>query len=437
MAAMRSLSGARLTMLVALVVVLVSTVASAQESAALHPGGTFYDDDGSVHEPAIEGLVASGITAGCDLGPPASYCPAEPISRAQMAVFLTRGFGLELIRPEPDPDADPEAPLPVVNTFFDDDGHPFEREIEVVASNGITLGCDEGRFCPDQPVTRAEMASFLIRSIGGFEGFDPPADRFDDDNTSPHQIDINRLALIGVTNGCGPRVFCPGESVSREEMASFLGRALDIAPIAPPVRPPQKLVSQFTTYHSCCESRVTNIHIMADQIDGMTVLPGQTFSVNAALGPRTEAKGYVPAPILLDGDSYCCDHPLNIGGGTSQFGTTIYNAIFYGGYEILDHKPHSRYIDRYPLGIEATLGYPWPDVVFRNDTFTPITIDTSYTSTSITVRFLGDDLGRTITADVRGSATFNSGGYVEVDRHIAEADGSVRTQTWSWTYISG
>ena len=143
---------------------------------------------------------------------------------------------------------------------------------------------------------------------------------------------------------------------------------------------------------------------MADQIDGMVVLPGQTFSVNAALGPRTEAKGYVPAPILLDGDSYCCDHPLNIGGGTSQFGTTIYNAIFYGGY---------------------------------NDTFTPITIDTSYTSTSITVRFLGDDLGRTVDAVVRGSATYNGGGYVEVDRIITEADGRVRTQTWSWTYISG
>lgn len=421
-----------LVVLGALTVLAFSTVAVAQESLRLDPGGSFYDDDGSVHEPAIEGLVAAGITTGCDAGPPALYCPRDPITRAQMAVFLTRGFGLELLR---EPDADPAAPAP--NTFTDDDGHPFEQEIEIVASHGITRGCADGLYCPDQPVTRAEMASFLIRAIGGFDGFDPPADRFDDDQESPHQIDINRLALIGVTNGCGERIYCPADPVSRAEMASFLGRALDIRPITPPVRPPQTLVSQFTTYHSCCESRVTNIHIMADQIDGMTVLPGQTFSVNAALGPRTEAKGYVPAPILLDGESYCCDHPLNIGGGTSQFGTTIYNAIFYGGYEILDHKPHSRYIDRYPLGIEATLGYPWPDVVFRNDTFTPITIDTSYTSTSITVRFLGDKLGRTIDAVVRGSATYNGGGYVEVDRIITEADGAVRTQTWSWTYIAG
>lgn len=404
--------------------------AIAQEAPAvdLDPGGTFYDDDGSVHEAAIEGLVANGITSGCDAGPPALYCPDRPVTRGEMAAFIARGFEL------PAPEEGEDGP---VDTFTDDDASQFEAEIEKLAAAGITTGCTEDLYCPQNPVTRAEMASFLVRAIGGFEGFDAPGDRFDDDSDSPHQIDINRLALIGVTNGCGERLYCPADSVTRAQMASFLVRALDLETITPPVRPPQKLVSTFTTHHNCCERRVTNIHLIADEIDGMVVLPGQVFSVNDRLGPRTEEKGYVPAPILLDGESYCCDHPLNIGGGTSQFGTTIYNAIFWGGYEIIDHKPHSRYIDRYPLGIEATLGYPWPDVVFRNDTFTPITIDTSYTGTSITVTFYGDDLGREVTADVRGSATFSGGGYVEVDRTIIEADGSTRTRTWTWTYIAG
>ena len=434
MHSMPTLLGRRSIGFVGFVVLLVSTVASAQEvPPSLDPGGTFYDDDGSVHEAAIEALVAAQITSGCAVGPPALYCPAQSITRAQMAAFLVRGFQLDLVPPESTPST--IEPVEPVNTFIDDDGHAFEAEIEIVASHGISFGCAVDRFCPDAPVTRAEMASFLIRAIGGFEGFDPPRDRFTDDQESPHQLDINRLALIGVTNGCGETTYCPADSVSRAEMASFLGRALDISPIVPPARPAQVLVSSFTTYHDCCEPRVTNIHLMADQIDGMTVLPGQTFSVNEALGPRTSAKGYVPAPILLDGESYCCDHPLNIGGGTSQFGTTIYNAIFWGGYEVIDHKPHSRYISRYPLGIEATLGYPWPDVVFRNDTFTPITIDTSYTSRSITVKFFGDKLGRNVSADVRGSATFNDGGYVEIDRFITEADGSVRTQSWNWRYI--
>ncbi|MDH3250761.1 MAG: hypothetical protein OEQ47_17465, partial [Acidimicrobiia bacterium] len=92
-------------LLAALTVLAFSTVAVAQESVPLDPGGSFYDDDGSVHEPAIEGLVAVGITSGCEIGPPALYCPDQPITRAQMAVFLARGFGLELIEPEPDPDA--------------------------------------------------------------------------------------------------------------------------------------------------------------------------------------------------------------------------------------------------------------------------------------------------------------------------------------------
>lgn len=421
----------RLIVPIFVLVSVVGPAAAAQEAPVteLSPGGTFVDDDGSIHEAAIEGLVAAGVTSGCEIGPPARYCGDAPISRAQMAVFLVRGFGLTPI--------EPVEPFEPVNTFSDDDGHPFEVEIEFLAAAGITTGCESGLYCPDAPVTRAEMATFLIRSIGGFEGFDAPSDRFDDDQQSPHQVDINRLALIGVTNGCGERLYCPAELVTRAEMASFLGRALGIEPIAAPPRPPSELVSSFTTYHACCESRVKNIHIMADQIDGMVVYPGETFSINAALGPRTEAKGYVAAPILLNGESYCCDHPLNIGGGTSQFGTTIYNAIFWGGYEIIDHKPHSRYINRYPLGIEATLGYTWPDVVFTNDTYTPIIIDTSYTSTSITVKFFGNKLGRTITADVRGTATFSNGGYVEVDRFITETSGTVRTQSWTWTYIAG
>jgi vancomycin resistance protein YoaR len=134
---------------------------------------------------------------------------------------------------------------------------------------------------------------------------------------------------------------------------------------------------------------------------------------------------------------YCCDHPLNIGGGTSQMATTLYNAVFRNGFEIIDHRPHSRYINRYPLGIEATLGYTQPDVVFRNDTVTPLTIVTSYTNTSITVELLGNTMGRTTSWWVDGSATYSGGGSVRVYRTIQEADGTIRDQSWSWTYQSG
>lgn len=112
-----------------------------------------------------------------------------------------------------------------VGTFADDDGNPFEADIEWLASEGITLGCAIDLFCPKAPVTRGQMASFLVRSL------DLPAstaDAFTDDATSPHQADINALAEAGITTGCAPGLFCPNDSVTRQQMASFLTRALDL-----------------------------------------------------------------------------------------------------------------------------------------------------------------------------------------------------------------
>jgi hypothetical protein len=196
----------------------------------------------------------------------------------------------------------------------------------------------------------------------------------------------------------------------------------------------QLLVSQFTTYHPCCQSRVTNIHLIADAVDGAVVQPGETFSLNAHVGPRTADKGYVEAGAIIGGEIVTEGHPANIGGGTSQFATTLYNAIFYGGYEDVYHKPHSLYFSRYPVGIEATLGYPGPDVVFRNDTVSPVRIDTSYTSTSVTVRFIGNNEGRVVTASTSGSVSSADGGTVWVTRTIRHANGAVTTNSWRHTY---
>jgi len=340
-----------------------------------------------------------------------------------MAAFLFRALGLT---------ANPGA-----DGFSDDDGSPFEVQIDALAAAGIANGCGPGLFCPDRPVTRAEMATFLVRAFAGDGPFDPAPDAFSDDDGSPHEAAIDRIAAMGVTLGCGPGLFCPDDDVSRGEMASFLTRAMGLSPIAVPARPAARQLLSFTTYHKCCESRVTNIHVMADQLNGQVVFPGDVFSLNARLGPRLASDGYVAAGILLNGDLYCCDNPLNIGGGTSQVATTLYNAIFRNGFEIIDHKPHSRYIARYPLGIEATLGYTWPDIVFRNDTLTPLTIVTSYTATSITIGLVGDDLGRTTTWWVDGSATYSGGGSVVIHRTVTEADGTSRVERWGWTYLAG
>ncbi len=151
------------------------------------------------------------------------------------------------------------------------------------------------------------------------------------------------------------------------------------------------LVSQFTTYHDCCQNRVTNIHLIADALDGAIVRPGETLSINEYVGPRTEEKGYLEDGTIVGGEL-----TKTVGGGVSQFATTFYNAVFWGGYEDVDHKPHSFYFSRYPEGIEATISWPAPELIFRNDSDAAVLIDTSYTDTSITVRFYGDNDGRAV-----------------------------------------
>ena len=160
------------------------------------------------------------------------------------------------------------------------------------------------------------------------------------------------------------------------------------------------LVSQFTTYHDCCQPRVTNIHKMADTIDGTIVLSGKTFSLNDTVGQRTLEGGYVEAPGILGGVL-----EESIGGGVSQLTTTLYNAVFWGGYEDVEHKPHSYYFSRYPEGIEATLSWTSPDLRFRNNREGAVLIDTRYTDTSITVRIFGSNDGRVMKGEQSGGST--------------------------------
>lgn len=162
----------------------------------------------------------------------------------------------------------------------------------------------------------------------------------------------------------------------------------------------EHLVAQFTTYHDCCADRVTNIHLMADAIDGTLVLPGETFSINQHVGERTVEKGYLDAGSIVGGEIVD-----TIGGGVSQFATTFYNAVYWGGYEDVEHQPHSYYFSRYPEGVEATLFWQSIDLKFRNNREHAVLIDTRHTDTSITVRFFGFNHGRTLVGEQSGGST--------------------------------
>ncbi len=156
-------------------------------------------------------------------------------------------------------------------------------------------------------------------------------------------------------------------------------------------------IGAFTTSHAAGEPRVANIHRIADLIRGQVINPGATFSINDFVGPRTAAKGFVDAPVIDGHYNFSTD----IGGGISQFATTIFNAAFFSGLDIPSYYMHGIYISRYPYGRESTISYPDPDVRIRNNTPYGVLIWPTYTDTSITVTMYstkfasGDQTGQT------------------------------------------
>jgi vancomycin resistance protein YoaR len=135
-----------------------------------------------------------------------------------------------------------------------------------------------------------------------------------------------------------------------------------------------------TTEHKCCESRVQNIHRIADLIRGEVIKPGETFSVNAHVGRRTRANGFTEGGAIIDGRV-----GTGIGGGISQFATTFFNASLFAGLDFGEYQSHSLYISRYPRGREATLSFPHPDLQIKNTTPYGVLIWPTYTDTSVTV----------------------------------------------------
>jgi hypothetical protein len=167
----------------------------------------------------VERVYAAGITGGCTLNP-LNYCPGNSVTRAQMAIFLLRAEHGSNYAP-------PAATGMFSDVPLTDFAAPY---IEQLAKEGITGGCATGKYCPGNPVTRAQMAIFLLRAEHG-STYTPPAavGMFTDvpltDFATPF---IEQLAKEGITGGCAPGKYCPGNSVTRDQMAIFLTRTFKL-----------------------------------------------------------------------------------------------------------------------------------------------------------------------------------------------------------------
>jgi vancomycin resistance protein YoaR len=192
-----------------------------------------------------------------------------------------------------------------------------------------------------------------------------------------------------------------------------------------------QLIGTFTTAHACCAPRVTNIHRIAELIDGSMIAPGATFSLNAASGRRTAENGFVSAPAIADGELVD-----QFGGGVSQFSTTLFNAAWFSGLPILKHQPHSKYISRYPPGREATLDYDTIDQTIKNTTDIPVVIRTMTTGTTVTVALYGHTGDREVksTTGQRVPRSTGEGFSITVQRSVLQDGAEQSEDTLNWSY---
>ena len=202
---------------------LASVLVPADPVAVAQQGTPFGDvPPGAFYAEAVTALAADGVFAGTECAE--GFCPADSLDRATMAVWTVRVLdGLD--------------PAGVTSTRFADvDGaHPFAAFIERFAELEVTRGCGDGtNYCPGDTVTRAQMAVFLSQAFDLAEGPDPgfgdvPQDAW-------YAADVAKLAASGITAGCGDGTnYCPGDSVTRAQMAVFLASALKLAEEDPAV----------------------------------------------------------------------------------------------------------------------------------------------------------------------------------------------------------
>lgn len=173
--------------------------------------------DGSFASEFIYGLAGAGITGGCS---PTAFCPADNVTRAQIAVFIELGIHGRSFTPPP-----------ATGIFTDVTPSSFAAAfIEQLFHDGIAAGCGGGAFCPGADVTRAQMAVFLVKAVHG-QGFVPPAATGIFSDVPPSAFAaafIEQLFHDGITGGCSPTTFCPNQNVTRAQMAVFLVTAFHL-----------------------------------------------------------------------------------------------------------------------------------------------------------------------------------------------------------------
>ena len=155
------------------------------------------------------------------------------------------------------------------------------------------------------------------------------------------------------------------------------------------------LVANYTTEFGGVPNRIHNVELVAHLVDDKLIAPGATFSFNQTTGERNAAKGFLEAPVIVNGEL-----TTGLGGGVCQVSTTVFNAAFEAGLKITERVNHALYISHYPQGRDATVNYPDVDLKFVNDTGNWLLLRTFVNSYSLTVGLYGTPVDRKVTSSV-------------------------------------
>jgi vancomycin resistance protein YoaR len=155
-----------------------------------------------------------------------------------------------------------------------------------------------------------------------------------------------------------------------------------------------RLVSSYETIYGGIPNRIHNVQLVAHLVDGKLIAPGSTFSFNRATGDRTAARGFLEAPVIINGELQTA-----LGGGVCQVSTTVFNAAYEAGLPITARTNHALYISHYPLGRDATVDYPDVDLKFVNDTKHWLLLRTFVGSYSLVVSLYGTPQHRRVVSE--------------------------------------
>jgi vancomycin resistance protein YoaR len=246
----------------------------------------------------------------------------------------------------------------------------------------------------------------LLRRQAGFAYTEPRDARFEPTGSSvrvvpgvaglqvvPAKAAAAVLKAGTAGDGTGRSAALP-TTVTQPELTTKEAKALGVREV---------MSTYTTTFNAGDVPRVHNISLIAAAVHGSLVRPGQVFSMNAATGQRTAAKGYRTAHVIQNGEIVD-----GLGGGVCQAGTTMFNAAFFAGLPVVERRNHSLHISHYPMGRDATLDWPSTDLKFRNDSPYGIYITSRATPSTLTFTFWSTSRGYKVTASTSAASNFRA-----------------------------